>query len=85
MVDRRVRAALAAFQAAQDSVPVAQEQARQTIAKARQRVVDARHTLHEAIVAAYLDGARVTELAAATGYGREQIRRILRAAGVEPG
>ncbi|MEU4566425.1 hypothetical protein [Micromonospora sp. NPDC023956] len=44
-----------------------------------------RERLAVAIVTAYRDGTRVGEIAQITGYGREQVRRILRAGGVEAG
>ncbi|WP_343445213.1 helix-turn-helix domain-containing protein [Micromonospora schwarzwaldensis] len=43
-----------------------------------------RERLAAAIVTAYRDGQRVGEIARVSGYGREQVRRILRANGVEP-
>jgi hypothetical protein len=55
------------------------------LARARADVPVTRQRLARAIVAAYVnDYARVNDLARATGYGREQVRRILRAAGVDP-
>lgn len=54
------------------------------VAEARAAVPEARQALAAAIVSAYGEGVRVGELAKLTNYGREQIRRILRAAGVEP-
>lgn len=51
---------------------------------ARGQVESTRAKLAEAIVAAYLNGARVGELARRTEYSRETIRVILRAGGVEP-
>lgn len=63
----------------------AQQKARQIIDTAQQRVDKARAQLADVIVAEYEGGARVTDLAQRAGYTRETIRRILRAAGVEPG
>lgn len=54
------------------------------VAAARAAVPDARARLAVAIVEAYRAGVRVGEIARVSGYGREQVRRILRAAGVEP-
>ena len=54
------------------------------LARAREAVETARRALAVAIVAAYVNGDRTGEIATATGYGREQVRRILRANGVEP-
>ncbi|WP_229400968.1 hypothetical protein [Micromonospora okii] len=55
------------------------------VASARADVPKVRERLAVAIVAAYQNGARVGEIARVAGYGREQVRRILRAAGVESG
>ncbi|MEV5820737.1 hypothetical protein AB0L22_16370 [Micromonospora haikouensis] len=55
------------------------------VASARADVPRVRERLAAAIVTAYRDGRRVGEIARVAGYGREQVRRILRAAGVEPG
>jgi hypothetical protein len=76
-------AAIRAFQAARDAVPAAQDRARAVVADARTKVEQTRARLAAAIVTAYQHGARVTDLAARTGYNRESIRRILRAAGIE--
>jgi hypothetical protein len=77
--------ALRAYRAAQEAVPAAQERARAVVADARAKVDRTRERLAVAIVDAYDngDGARVKDLAARTGYTRESVRRILRAAGVE--
>lgn len=53
------------------------------VASARADVPKVRERLAAAIVAAYREGRRVGEIARVTGYGREQVRRILRANGVE--
>jgi predicted transcriptional regulator len=80
--------ALKALRRAEADVPRAREraqaQAKRIVAEARARVEQARATLAEKIVAEYLAGARVAELARRSDYSRETIRRILRAAGVEP-
>ncbi|WFE62637.1 hypothetical protein [Micromonospora sp. WMMD714] len=55
------------------------------VAAARADVPKVREQLAVAIVAAYRNGTRVGEIARVAGYGREQVRRILRAGGVEPG
>lgn len=54
------------------------------VASARAEVPKVRKRLAAAIVTAYREGARVGEIARVTDYGREQVRRILRAGGVEP-
>jgi DNA-binding transcriptional regulator LsrR (DeoR family) len=43
------------------------------------------HGLAAVIVDVYQRGMRQNEIVAITGYTRESVRRILRAAGVEPG
>ncbi|GGM30458.1 MULTISPECIES: helix-turn-helix domain-containing protein [Micromonospora] len=55
------------------------------VASARADVPKVRERLAAEIVSAYRDGRRVGEIARVTGYGREQVRRILRAGGVESG
>lgn len=74
-----LEAALAAYQAAQQRVLDAREEERAALAA----VPVARAQLAAAIVAEAVAGARVGDLARRTGYGREQVRRILRAGGVE--
>ena len=76
--------ALRAFKAAQAGVPRAEVRARTLVAAARARVDAARANLAGTIVAEYQRGARVADLASRAEYSRENIRRILRAAGVEP-
>lgn len=68
---------LAALQRVQDGLA--------EVASARTDVPRVRERLAVAIVTAYRDGTRVGEIAQITGYGREQVRRILRAGGVEAG
>ena len=79
-----VAAALRALRTAQAGVPKAEQRAREIIAAARDKVDEERVALHETIVADYLAGGRVSDLARRSEYNRETIRRILRAAGVEP-
>lgn len=76
---RDLEAASVAYQAALDRVTTAVAEVR----AARDAVPQARAALADAIVAAYRSGARIVQIAAVTGYGREQVRRILRAGGVE--
>jgi predicted transcriptional regulator len=52
---------------------------------AKEALEAARPVLAEAIVNAARSGMRQTEIVRASGYTREQVRRICRAAGVEPG
>lgn len=54
------------------------------VSEARSAVPDARTRLAASIVSAYRAGMRVGDIARVTSYGREQVRRILRARGVEP-
>ncbi len=75
-----LEAASAAYQAALQRVTDAVAE----VAAARAALPTARANLAEAIAAAYRAGARVGEIAKVSHYGREQVRRILRAGGVEP-
>jgi hypothetical protein len=80
-LDRAIRA----HQAAEAAVPLAQERAKQIVADARAKVEQARAALAAAMVAEYQAGrARQIDLIRRTGYSRERVRQILRAAGVEP-
>jgi hypothetical protein len=74
-----LEAAMTAFREAQAAVVDAQEQ----LAEAKARVPDARARVAEAIVSAARAGVRQSDIARVTGYGREQVRRITRAGGVE--
>lgn len=78
-----LEAAVREHQDAQAAVGTAQEQARQLVADARARVEDTRHRLAEAIVEAARDGMRQRDIVAITGYNRERVRQIVRAAGIE--
>ena len=77
---RDLEAAARAYAAALAAVTDAQER----LAEARQGVPAARQHLAEEIVRATLAGARQVDVMAASGYSREQVRRILRSGGVEP-
>ena len=72
-------AARAAFDAAEKAVADAQQQ----VSDARAKVPDARRKLHAQIIAAAKSGARQIDIVKASGYQREHIRQILKAAGVE--
>lgn len=74
-----LEAASAAYQSALKRVTDAQA----AVKDARDHIPDARAKLAEAIVAAYQADVKVGEIARITGYGREQVRRILRAGGVQ--
>lgn len=65
--------------------------AQRTLAEARQRVLTARADVEQAraelataIVGAARAGMRQVEIVQISGYTRENVRRILRSAGVEP-
>lgn len=78
-VARDLEAAVEAYRAAQQRVTDAKAETAAALAA----VPDARARLAAAIVAEAHAGERVGDLARRTGYGREQVRRILRAGGVE--
>ena len=69
-----------AFAQAQSEVTRAQE----LLAAKRAEVPRTRTQLAAVIVDVYQRGMRQNEIVAITGYTRESVRRILRAAGVEP-
>ncbi|MEU7585720.1 hypothetical protein AB0A95_05395 [Micromonospora sp. NPDC049230] len=73
--------------AAEEALPQAEDQAaraaRQIKAEARARVDQARTELHRAMAAEYRAGVRQVDLVKRTGYSRERVRQILRAAGIE--
>lgn len=73
--------ALRKYQAAQAGIDRAKERADQLVADARAKAERARLELAAAIVAEYENGARVSDLGRRSGYTREHVRRILRAAG----
>ncbi|MCY1141716.1 hypothetical protein OWR29_27275 [Actinoplanes sp. Pm04-4] len=67
-----------AYADAQAAVVEAQE----TLAARRADVPEARQRLADTIVAAAQAGVRQRDIVDVTGYSREQVRRILRAAGI---
>ena len=75
-----LEAAMRAFHEAQAAVVDAQER----LAEARAAVPEARARVADAIVRAARAGVRQSDIARVTGYGREQVRRITRAGGVQP-
>lgn len=79
-----LEAATHAYREAQAAVEAAKAEAKQLVADARTNVTRTRERLAGAIVAAALAGRRQRDIAETTGYQREQVRRILRAGGVEP-
>jgi hypothetical protein len=78
-----LEAAMRAYHEAQAAVDTAQSDAKRLVADARAGVVRARERVAAAIVAAARAGVRQRDIVAVTGYSREQVRRICRAAGVE--
>ncbi|MDG4770695.1 hypothetical protein [Solwaraspora sp. WMMD792] len=82
----RLEAAAKAHREALDQEAAAKaalDQARQARAAAGDRVAAARGPLAEAIVEAARAGVRQAEIVRITGYNRERVRQICRAAGVE--
>lgn len=79
---------VAALRRAEDDLPRARERAaaraREITDAAQAKVDRARSARDAAVVAEYERGVRVGELARRSGLNRETIRRILRAADVEP-
>lgn len=73
-----------AFRRAERAVPVAERAAEARMKAAREARNAARLALAEGIVEAWHAGTSQAEIARRTGYSREQVRRILRAHGVEP-
>ncbi len=73
-----------AFRRAEKAVPAAEQAAEAKVRAARDARTAARLALAAGIVEAWRAGTSQAEIARRTGYSREQVRRILRAAGVEP-
>lgn len=73
-----------AFRRAERAVPAAERAAEARVRAAREAKTAARDALHAGIIEAWNAGTPQVEIARRTGYSREQVRRILRAAGVEP-
>lgn len=61
------------------------EEAAKAYRRAKDALDKARPELADAIVEAARSGTRQTEIVKVSGYTREQVRRICRAAGIEPG
>ena len=80
----RVRGELEAAASAYRAAQAAVGDAERALAAAKQDVPAAREKLHAAIATASRSGMKQVELISITGYNRESIRRILRAAGIEP-
>ena len=73
-----------AYRRAEDAIPAAERAAEAKVKAARQARTAARLALAEGIAEAWHAGTSQVEIARRTGYSREHVRRILRAAGVEP-
>ena len=73
-----------AYRAADAAVDRAKSAAAARIDAARQARTEARQRLHEAIVAEARQGTPQVEIIRRSGYSRDRVRTILRAAGVEP-
>ncbi|OLB78815.1 MAG: hypothetical protein AUI14_12110 [Actinobacteria bacterium 13_2_20CM_2_71_6] len=84
MVMGQLDAAAKAYRAAEVAVQRAEETATARLKAARDARAEARHRLAEAIVDAAREGTRQVDIIRITGYSRERVRTILRAAGVEP-
>lgn len=80
----RVREGLEAATSAYRAAQAAVGDAERALTAAKQDVPVARERLHAAIAVAARSGMKQVELISITGYNRESIRRILRAAGIEP-
>ncbi|MGC9666357.1 hypothetical protein ACNTMW_07340 [Planosporangium sp. 12N6] len=77
-----LEAATRAYHEAQAAVDTAQANAKRIVDDAKTDVVRAREQLAETIVRAARAGVRQRDIVATTGYSREQVRRICRAAGI---
>jgi hypothetical protein len=73
-----------AYRRAESAVPSVERAAAAKVKAAREARTTARLALAEGIVEAWHAGTSQAEIARITGYSREQVRRILRAHGVEP-
>jgi DNA invertase Pin-like site-specific DNA recombinase len=72
-----------AYRRAENAVPAVERAAAARVKAAREARTAARLALAEGIVEAWRAGTPQAEIARRTGYSREQVRRILRAGGVE--
>jgi F0F1-type ATP synthase membrane subunit b/b' len=82
-VSDNLESAVRAYQEAQAAVGDAQSAAERLIAEAKADTVRARERLADAIVEAARDGMRQVDIVRKTGYTRERVRQICRAAGIE--
>jgi hypothetical protein len=75
--------AVARHRRAVEAIDTAREAAAAKVQQAKDRAERERLALADAIVAATLAGRRQRDIVEVTGYTRERVRQILRAAGVE--
>lgn len=75
--------AVKAYRASETALRRAQEAAEARVRAARDDRARARERLAEAISAAARSGTAQVEIIRVTGYSRERVRQILRAAGIE--
>ncbi|MER7002179.1 hypothetical protein ABT297_03910 [Dactylosporangium sp. NPDC000555] len=75
---------VAAYRRAERAVPAAERAAEARVKAAREARTAARQALALGIVEAWHAETSQAEIARRTGYSREQVRRILRAHGVQP-
>lgn len=80
----QVDEAAKAYRAAQAALDAAKTAAEVRIKAARDKAVQARTRLADAIVAEAQAGTPQVEIIRASGYSRERVRTILRDGGVEP-
>ncbi|MGC9671241.1 hypothetical protein ACNTMW_32430 [Planosporangium sp. 12N6] len=78
-----LESAMRAYREAQAAVGDARAQAERLISDAKAEVDHARERLAAAIVEAARSGVRQVDIVRRTGYTRERVRQICRAAGVE--
>ena len=76
--------AVRAYRHARADIDAARDQAAQIIEDAKAEAERKRVALADAIVAAARAGMRQRDIVAITGYNRERVRQIVRAAGIEP-
>jgi hypothetical protein len=75
--------AVEAYRAAQQGVDAAKAEAERIVAQARETVAVKRNALNEAIAEAARNGTKQRDIVAVTGFTREHVRRVTRAAGIE--
>jgi hypothetical protein len=77
--------AVRAYRHAREDIDAARDRAARIVDDAKASAERARLALAVAIVAAARAGMRQRDIVQATGYNREMVRRIVRAAGITPG